>query len=102
VNYVNFFDLVELLFGRFELAVALLIEEISKFICLFKDVESSLESCVLELDDEVNEDFVFVLREGKLLANTPKLFSHPVGYGGDISQIVHVASNITNLFTEHS
>ena len=48
----------------------------------------------MELYDEIDEELVLILTNGKLFSDFPKLLSHPIGYDGDILQIVNIAFDI--------
>jgi len=99
---IAIFNIVELLFGWLVGLIAGLIKHIFNFFALFEDGQCHLEGSVLKLNDEVNKHLIFVLYKIKLFTNSPKLFSHPISNYCHILQIVHVSTNVCDLFIKQA
>jgi len=102
VLFVAFFDLVELVFTGLILVEGDWIEEVAVLLVFVDDVEGHFEVGVLELDDEVDKNLVFHLRDGKVLPTFPEFFSHPVGYNSHIFQVLDVPLDIVDFLREQS
>lgn len=62
------FDLVEMVLAGLEVGKCVLIEEIAVVWGFFEDFECHFEDCSLELYDEVDENLITVLGDGKILS----------------------------------
>lgn len=97
---VALLDVVELLLAGLVGLPRSLLEEVAELVGLFEHVERHFERRVLELDDEVDEEFVLVLADGELLPDAPELLCHPVGHDRHVLEVVHKPPDVANFVGE--
>ncbi len=78
-----------------------LIEEVAVVGRLLDDFQGHFEVGVLELDDEVGEDLIAVLRNVVVLPHLPELFGYPACNRTQILQVIQVLLYINNLICKY-
>lgn len=98
--HVALLQIVELLLTGLVGPPGRLLKEVTELIRSLEDVQGHLESRVLELDDEVDEELVLVLPNRELLTDAPELLGNPVGKNSHVFEVVNKGTDIGHFVIE--